>query len=460
MIWLYVAFRSIPFRDGDRGVFASMGERIAAGDILYVDVWDNKEPLFFLTIGAGRLLSPTMDVILELAWIFMASLAIYQIMRKLQGSRLMAVLAGFGGTPLIVTGGTYAAGFSHLPATTIFLGIIALAVHRKWVAVGALIVVLAGFKLIVVPVAILGLIPLLAGSHWRNSFLRVASGVAATGVALTLLLTWRGEFIGFINLIRSNIGYSQSSIADAYDVPILKHIEPVFSQSTVITVCAALIIVTLVYIVNPHVNRAFRATVGLSLLGAFIVTAITGLWEHHGQLFYGPAALALALLFGSIASLSIPRMANVLLVMLVSFVLAAMPSLRAVMDTVLSGPTRFHDLSRVAQPTQDLLDIAQSGTYQRLGMNTDDSHAYGLQNFDLNCYQFVQYTYDLQETLNYIPACLPTTGYVLVDRGFTMRDGSPTWNEFVRKSEMVLSTDFNCIERDWGRLCTNTKVSE
>lgn len=458
--WIYVVFRSIPLRDGDRGVFASMAERIAAGDTLYVDVWDNKEPLFFLTLGAGRMLSPAMDVAIELVWIVLASLAIFQVMIALNSSRFMAALVGFGGTPIIVMGGVYAAGFSHLPSTAILLGIIALSLHRKWFFAGALIVILAGFKIIVVPIAVLSILPLIINPRWRKTLVTLVLGGGITGVLLAGILALRGEFIGFINLVRSNIGYSQSSISDAYDLPILKHIEPVFTQATVITFTATLVAILLVYVLAPQVNKTYRRVVILSLAGAFLVTAITGLWNHHGQIFYGPAALALALLFGTVTKLNKPRIANIFLVFAISLVLAAIPSLRSVIDTVLSGPTRFNGLSRVSQPSQDLLAIADSGTYQRLGMNTDDSHAYGLGDFTLNCYQFVQYTYDLRATLEFIPECLPATDYLLVDKEFVIRDNAPEWNDFVVKSETAIKADFTCSEKPWGRLCINKSLSE
>jgi len=458
--WAYVVLRAIPGRDGDRGVFVSMAERIAAGDTLYVDVWDNKEPLFFLTLAAGRTISPTMDVLIELVWIALGSLAIFAILRSFKLSRLQSSLVGFGGTPLILTGGVYAAGFSHLPSTAILLGIVALALHKRWFWVGLLLIVLAGFKIIVVPVAILAVIPIaLHGGTWKAAK-KVLTGSAMAALLLGLLLALRGELVGFFELIRSNVGYSQSSISDAYDVPILKHIEPVFTQATVITVAATLAILVLTHVLAPNQHRTFRISVGASLAGALLVTAITGLWDHHGQLFYGPAALALALLFINIPATRVPRLANIALVALISILLAGMPSMRAVIDSALSGPTRFRDLSRVADSTRDLLAIAQSGTYQRLGMNTDDSHAYGLGGFTLNCYQFVQYTYDLQPTLDFIPTCLNSTDYLIVDKGFIPREGANAWNEFVEKSENVIATDFTCSVRNWGRLCVNQSLHE
>ena len=129
--WIFTISRAVPLRNGDRGVFVSMAERLAAGDVLYVDVWDNKEPLFFWTLSLGRLVSPGMDVVIEVAWIAAASVAIFFAARSAGAQNLLAAAAGFLATPLILTGAVYHAGFSHLPATAVFLAIAALALRRQ-----------------------------------------------------------------------------------------------------------------------------------------------------------------------------------------------------------------------------------------------------------------------------------------------------------------------------------------
>ena len=65
----------------------------------------------------------------------------------------------------------------------------------------------------------------------------------------------------------------------------------------------------------------------------------------------------------------------------------------------------------------------------------------------------MQYTYDLDETLEYIPTCLPTVDYVLVDKGFVPEEGEEKWNTFVKDSEGVLARNFDCVTQEWGRMC-------
>lgn len=61
LLWVVLAPRIIPDITGsasDRSVFVSVAERLKASDVLYSEVWDNKDPLFYYTITIGRALSP------------------------------------------------------------------------------------------------------------------------------------------------------------------------------------------------------------------------------------------------------------------------------------------------------------------------------------------------------------------------------------------------------------------
>lgn len=452
--WLFTVFRAIPLRNGDRGVFVSMAERIAAGDTLYVDVWDNKEPLFFLTLALGRTISPTMDVVIELAWIALCALAIYTIIRAYGAPSVNAVVGGFIATPLIITGGAFYAGFSHLPATAIFLGTTALAVRHSFVLAGALIPVLALYKIIMVPMSLGILILVLLSVRRAAAWKRAIIGAAGASVLFVALLLLRGEFIGYLELVWSNIGYSQQPLGDAYDVPLWNHIEPVLTASTVITVAATLLVIVTSSLLKSSDIAQLRILTLWALASAFVITAITGLWEHHGQIFSGPAALAVSLAMVMLGQVTAPWLSILGIGVLSGIVLSGGLSVRTMIDTGLSGPTRFQDLHRYSTAALDLQQFPAGTSYMRLGSNTDDSHAYGLSDYSFACYQFVQYYYDIPSTLEYIPRCLPNADVVIVDKSLMQRDGRATWNEFVERSEAVLASQFTCVPRDYGRLCT------
>ena len=92
------AIRAMPnMGSPDRGVFVSTAERMVAGDRLYVDVWDNKDPVFYYLMAAGRLVSPLMDYVLEVGWLAVVAVATYALARRASGATLPAVLAAATG---------------------------------------------------------------------------------------------------------------------------------------------------------------------------------------------------------------------------------------------------------------------------------------------------------------------------------------------------------------------------
>lgn len=454
--WMLTIARAIPVRDGDRGVFVSMAERIAAGDTLYVDVWDNKEPFFFHTLALGRLIAPQMDVVIELGWLAVCAWAVFSILGTLAVDRRLRLVAGWGMTPVIITGTIYAAGFSHLPPTALFLATTALLVRGRFGWAAAVAMLIPFFKVIMLPMALVIVgIALLRSDERRTAAQRTLIGGALSLAASFGILAVRGELVGYLKLLWSNVSYSQSSTTSAvlgpYQWPIWAHLEPVFTTPAVAVTATIILVLALT---RGRSERTLWLMTAWSGAAAVAVIAITGLWPHHGQILYGPAVLALALVAAALVDGFSTK--ALIVVLAATVLLSGAPNLRDTIDAGLSAPTRWRDLSRIAQPTQDLLAIADSGVYHRLGKNTDDAHAQGLRDFTLGCYQFVQYTYDLQSTLDYIPSCLPSVEYLIVDKGFVPQDGADAWNRFVEQSEAVLAADFTCEARDWGRLCVNT----
>ena len=454
--WILVLARAIPERNGDRGVFVSMAERLAAGDTLYVDVWDNKEPLFFLTLAAGRTVSPFMDVVTEALWIAATALASFAILQTRVSCRWISALVGFSLVPLIITGAIYYAGFTHLPSTALVISGYALLIRGKALWAGGLIPVLVGFKIILVPVALALLVSWFLLERNRRELVRYALGSAAATLILVILLLVRGEFRGFIDLILSNIGYSQSMISDAYAIPIWVHIEPVLQGPAVAVTSVIVFLLAMTRITASRADDLLWWGTLAALLSSMLVIAITGLWPHHGQILYVPAVLAILLACSVLLRQASIGPASAILLIALAIVLSGAPSLRATVDQVLSARGKLMDLARISDATQDLLSVAPSGaTYARLGKNTDDSHAQGLRSLGHPCYQFVQYTYDLPATLTRIPECLPSADFVIVDKGLIPEDGAARWNTFVAESETALREHFECAEEPWGRLCTN-----
>lgn len=457
--WVLTAARAIPYRDGDRGVFASVAERVVAGDRLYIDVWDNKEPLFYLTLALGRTVSPYFDVLLEVIWLAAGSLATYSIARFFGLSSSTAALVGWAGTPLILTGGTYAAGFTHLPGTVLVLASYALMLRGRLLLAGALLPVIAAFKILALPVAFAVLLVYLI-RHRSSGWKRLALGAGVGAAVLAALLLVRGELGGFLTLVRTNLTYSQADLADAYRWPIWSHLEPVLQGSTVAMLAAVALILGLAWKSQASGVTDLWWTTLAALASGLLVIAATGLWPHHAQILFTAAALSLILLVTAMPDLRQLSSVAFIVVIAAVVVLGGAPSLRATADSLLSAPTRWSDLGRTAAPSQELLAVASAGsTYARLGKNTDDTHAQGLRDLQLVCYQFLQYPYDPPANLSRIPDCLPTANFVLVDSTFAPEPGKEAWNDFVGRSEDVLTDRFTCETTAWGRLCMRNAAS-
>lgn len=459
LAWILVLARAIPGRDGDRGVFASMAERLAAGDVLYVDSWDNKEPLFYLTLALGRLVAPQMDVLIEVLWLLLGALSAWAILRSQNVSGPMAALVGLGLAPLVITGPVYLAGFSHLPGIVLVLASYALLANGRTTWAGVLLPVLIAFKVVMVPLVVaVVLVWVLRRQDW-SAFRQYGVGAALSGVALVGLLALRGELVGFFELLVSNVGYSQSPISDAYQVPLWVHLEPVMSGPAVAILSGSILALAITRLAATRAATELWWVTTATLVASLAVVAASGLWPHHGQVLYVPAVLALLLLTAAIPKARDLTAVSVVLSLAAAVMLSGAPSLRATVDSVLSARSTWLDLSRTAASTSALLAIApDGGSYARLGKNTDDSHAQGLREFSHPCHQWVQYTYDIPSTLENLPDCLPAVDYIIVDKGLVLEEGQENWNRFVTRSEDVLASDFTCTPFDWGRLCVNNRV--
>src|SRR5262245_36580876 len=50
LTWAFVLPLAVPSHVSDRSIYAFVGDRLLAGDRLYFDVYDNKDPLFYYII--------------------------------------------------------------------------------------------------------------------------------------------------------------------------------------------------------------------------------------------------------------------------------------------------------------------------------------------------------------------------------------------------------------------------
>ena len=210
VVWALLLIRAVPGVLWDRGVFVSTAERLLAGDRLYAEVWDNKDPLFYYTLALGRTVSPLMDVVLEYGWLAAACAGVLLLARWLHCDTATSVLAGLIVAPVILTGAFYLPGHTHLPGTAVVLLALAATAHRRYVC--ALLGIVFFLKVLYIPLAVAMLaVVVIRRRSWRAAAF-IAGGFALIAGLITAVLQIRGELGPYLNMLRANVTYTQGPL--------------------------------------------------------------------------------------------------------------------------------------------------------------------------------------------------------------------------------------------------------
>lgn len=151
-LWILLFPSLVPSVDTDYGIFASVADRLLAGDILYKQVFDNKEPFVYYFVAVQREIGPVGPLIAEILWLLLAVIAAYFLASRLADKRA-AMVTGFIAVPIILTGAFYVPGYTHLPGTSLCLAAYALALRGRLTLAGLATGILLFTKLIMAPVA-------------------------------------------------------------------------------------------------------------------------------------------------------------------------------------------------------------------------------------------------------------------------------------------------------------------
>lgn len=463
LIWLILLPRVIPDTANDRGIFVSVAERLLAGDVLYKGVWDNKDPLFYFGLAAGRAISPYADILIEVSWIVCAAFAVLLLARWRGCDRQTAWFVSFGMAPLIITGGFYVPGYTHLPGTALTLWVLVAAVSNRFGAAGALFGVLAFTKIVMLPIAFLVLVIVILVRRAWPGILLSAAGSAVTGGAVSGLLYFRGELQPYLNSLLFNVAYSQGTLVGGQEGPVIGHLLRVTSGAALLV--GAVIVLILAWVLWAHKRSGtpvrpdkrsliLWVCVGSSLLGAVAVLGVSGLWCHHDQVLYIAAILAsigvvhrLQLVFN--VRSAVPAAAFICLAVCLSG--PVYPA--GCSQSMLSVPQLLGQLGSISPEAEGVLSVGNQGTYARVGQNDDAGHAYGLGGWDLACPRFHQYPFDSAQDLNDVWECLPTAEVIIVSPSASPIAGDGTWNTYLGKVEATLHERYSCSQRGQGRIC-------
>jgi hypothetical protein len=458
---LLVFLRGTPAVKDDQGIFLSVIGRLLAGDRLYVDVFDNKDPLFFYTGAIAVWLVGWVGLsALDAIWLALGAISMAGLFRAIGAPRLLAA-AAFLVYPLLLTGSWYYAGFSMLAALAFAPLVGWLWARDRWLEAGVALGLALGFKLnlalvlVAVPVALLVLDR--PGSV-RAALLRAAAGAAAVVGALAVVLAVRGELGGYLTMQVDNVGYSSHVLEySGRRGGVLGHLEVVTREThhTPRTVGLFLAAVAAAVWMLVRVVRSKDTVSATTLLAGMVLTtsaacfvtlALTAAWVHHLQMLAVPetfAAIYLAALVAPAVRRAGPR------VVVLAGMLAVILWLFGAADTssAPSGPRSTWWSDRDSPSAQALeaaadrrLPTAGHVTYARFGRDDDDGHGLFLDDrFELACPRFHQHlhTADYGAILRCIGRHRPQL--VLVGSGFGYDPEAPArWNTFARESEALL----------------------
>ena len=209
----------------------------ALGDRLYVDVWDNKDPLVYYSIALARTFGPLGAWILEVAWVALASAP-----RRCSSpgrsslTRRLSVWVGMVLGPFVILGYLYFMGTTHLPGIALIMTALALAAWDRPVLAGVSVGLVLFVKLIMGPLAIVLAVALIVLSGRRRALKWFCAGLGALVVAFIGLMAFRGELVEFVRTQVLNTTYSQAPIVSPTQTGLMQKI----AQHVVI-------------LVNPHV---------------------------------------------------------------------------------------------------------------------------------------------------------------------------------------------------------------
>lgn len=449
---LAVLTRGYPTTGSDTGIFLSVAGRLLAGDKLYRDVFDNKDPLlyfsqsFALWVGGWR--GP---FLMDVAWLIVASVSTHLLLHLVTGDLVMAV---FGQLlyPLLLTGFHYYAADSETPALSL-LPLFAYLVYRGRPRVAGLVAaatLLLRLNLLPVVAAVaVGRFLFARTSRPGRELLVLLSSTAAGVGVIFLILAWRGEGHAYVRTLWQNVDYS-SRLLRFHDLPsgVHGHLLVVWQKMpTAGWLQLGALFVTVAGAVFLSADAPVRVRSQLVVItaaifsGTMIALATTALWDHHLQLLAFPIVCGATLTLKCMRILLSPRVGQVVSVgavgcfFVATSLLMTPPSIWKLRQWGASPDTAVSDGLHAAaeqekQPRTPL-------SYFHLGENDETgSGAFLDGSFRLSCPRFHQYPFLAPEQLRQTMRCVERTRphLIAVTPSFTYhRSGGRfgAWNDFV-----------------------------
>lgn len=437
----------IPDRELDRGIFISTASRLLAGDTLYRDVYDNKEPLFYYLVAGEVYLGKWSEPFVELILIGTIIGTAYWVGRKL-GPRPMAAATAFLPVPAILIGYGYHPGYTELPGVAVSLLVFAASFFGRSVIAGLLIGLLVFMKLPYAPIALVIAVSVSVATGRLSDLYRIAISLALAVAMISSVLLLRGELLPFLETTRANFGYANGELTSASSWPgrAYQHLQRVggWQAAKVVAINIALIAFSFTLLPGNAARaeiRATRAAGVAALLGATLILMSTGLFIHHSLVLAIPTVITL-LLLNPLAGCVVNRRGeqpfihpgSIAAIVLVALCIAGTGWPRG--ETLFPGQfeTKLANLNATPPEARLLSQFGLAREYARLGGNDDQGAAVGLGGWQLVCPRFHQYPFESGQVLDAVYDCAKTAPVLVVSKSLAPDPERKQWNAFVDKS--------------------------
>ncbi len=318
---------------------------------------------------------------------------------------------------------------------------------------GAIIGALVFTKIVMAPIALCSVLIFLWKSKGTGKEKLLALGMAiALSAGLAALLA-RGELNGFLRTLYLNLNYSQGYLVsgDNFAQKMVSHLSRLadWRSITVLGATCGCLVAAWFRSDQKCMPLTFAATA--SFCGSLTVLAMTALWSQHNQILYVPAVLSLAAL--AVTNIQVRATIGLAATLLFAWGLGGLRNPNSYVGAIYQFPLNWTLLNRVPLETAAMLANSQPSAYARLGQNDDGGHAIGLGRWKLACPKFHQYAFDPTASFDQVLSCLNSVDTVLVSESFIPEQGQHRWNNFVRRAEAILRSQFVCKQVGPLRVC-------
>lgn len=458
--WTVMVFMVISIPAGDYGVFISVAERLKAGDHLYSQVWDNKDPLFYYLLALSRWKTPIGGWVFDVARLVFVAYGAYFLARQARINVQTAAILGLVAVPIIATAVTDPATASLPGLGFAFLGMALLIKGRVFWA--ALVIGISLFlKITLFPIVFAAALVVLLIIA-RKGILQFLAGLVSGVAAITALLLLRGDFSPYLDSLKLNFQYSRVDQQASFMDAVIHHLESALPLSARITIFGIIVLVLVTLWRSPSAapfktnspSSALFYSTCVSTLMVFPVLALTGKWPGHGKLLIFPAVLALTLATSQLDRLNKrDSLVSAVLLLCAAIVLAGIPTFGVYKTKLEYARANLSALTATPVETQEILSTGLPTTYARVGQGDDGGHAFGLQEWTLACPRFHQYWWESEEILDSSLNCLPKANVILVASSANRDVTTDRWSQYLDAVEVLLKREYTCSPINYDRIC-------